>query len=80
MINTKTLFAAAVLAAVSSVSFAQTPAAAKDAAVATTTATAPVAKTEGVDATSAPVAKKHHAHKHDAKKAAATAPDVVVAK
>ena len=77
MTSTKTLFVAALLTAVSAVSFAQTPAVTKESAIAPKTLTAPAGTT--VD-TTAPVQKKHHAHKHDSKKVAAPAADAVVAK
>ena len=74
MTSTKTLFVAALLAAVSAVSFAQTPTVSKE------TAVTPKAVAATTVDTTAPVQKKHHAHKHDSKKVAAPAADAVVAK
>ena len=68
MINTKTLLVAALLTAASAVTFAQTPSVVKDGTVAN--ATTPAASTT----------KKHHSHKHTAKKAETVAPAAAVTK
>ncbi len=68
MIATKTLLVATLLTVASAVSFAQTPSALKDGSVAKTSAPA------------AATTKKHHSHKHSAKKAETAAPAAAVTK
>ena len=69
MINTKTLLVAALLTAASAVTFAQTPSVVKDGTVAKTSAPATSTTT-----------KKHHSHKHTAKKVETAAPAAAVTK
>ena len=69
MINTKTLLVAALLTAVSAVTFAQTPSVVKDGTVANATTPATATTT-----------KKHASHKHTAKKVETAAPAAAVTK